>query len=534
MKGLRQHLALSLRLHFRNRMALLYGYLFPIVFLVAFWVLYRYEKVPLARHMGELLTVTVLGGACFGLPTTMVSERERGVWRRYRLAPIATGSLVASTAVARYIAVLTAGLIQLGIAMGFGMPLPHHPIELWLAFSFVTFAFIGLGLVIAMLADNVPAVQGLGQCIFLPMLIIGGVAVPLSSLPNWALHVSAFFPGRYAVDAMQACVTGTGLGLVGFNLLALALIGAAGCFAGAKLFRWESQQRFWAMPGKPWVALALAAWLGVGALAEARGRVLLTTQNEPAAAPIAAAAPVPPRRAVLPSPALSVEEQANRRSQASSTAPRPNSGAAAAAAPRKTAPAPVGAPAPTGSTSAPVSTAGVEHPQASICPSSPASWQLVTLKNIDDDLVFDRGLPPDSGIVTPIARDDEQPDPDVEQKLQTFINGLMQWPAGRSADPIQRVRNYLYAAGVPDVFQMSIERFVPWYVFDAISQQSPQGDLVKILYWIACHPDSGADPAVQDMRALGLPGLPADVEEVRNRAALYGVKLLGRLLGRIK
>jgi hypothetical protein len=176
----------------------------------------------------------------------------------------------------------------------------------------------------------------------------------------------------------------------------------------------------------------------------------------------------------------------------------------------------------------------VEHPQASICPSSPASWQLVTLKNIDDDLVFDRGLPPDSGIVTPIARDDEQPDPDVEQKLQTFINGLMQWPAGRSADPIQRVRNYLYAAGVPDVFQMSIERFVPWYVFDAISQQSPQDDLVKILYWIACHPDSGADPTVQDMRALGLPGLPADVEEVRNRAALYGVKLLGRLLGRIK
>ena len=79
----------SLRLHFRNRMALLYSYLFPTIFLVAFWVLYRHERVPLARHMGELLTVTALGGACFGLPTTMVSERERGVWRRYRLAPVA-------------------------------------------------------------------------------------------------------------------------------------------------------------------------------------------------------------------------------------------------------------------------------------------------------------------------------------------------------------------------------------------------------------------------------------------------------------
>src|SRR4249919_3106762 len=110
-----QQLRINLTLHYRNKMALIYSYLFPLIFLLAFYVLYRHEKVILARHMGELLTVSVLGGACFGLPTTLVSERERGVWRRYRLAPIATGSLVASTAVARYIAVLTAGLIQLGI-----------------------------------------------------------------------------------------------------------------------------------------------------------------------------------------------------------------------------------------------------------------------------------------------------------------------------------------------------------------------------------------------------------------------------------
>ena len=90
MDALLHQLAISLRLHARNKMALLYSYLFPTIFLVAFWVLYRFEQVPLVRHMGELLTVTALGGACFGLPTTMVSERERGVWRRYRLTPVST------------------------------------------------------------------------------------------------------------------------------------------------------------------------------------------------------------------------------------------------------------------------------------------------------------------------------------------------------------------------------------------------------------------------------------------------------------
>src|SRR6266581_6575648 len=233
MNGLLQQFGVNLRLYFRNKMGMFYGYLFPAIFLLAFWVLYRNEPIPLARHMGQLLTVTILGGACLGMPTTMVSERERGVWRRYRLTPVSTRSLVASTVILRYFIVITAGLLQLALAMSIGMPLPRHPLELWLAFTFVAFAFLGVGLVVAAMADNVPTVQALGQCIFLPMLIVGGVAVPLGSLPNWALHVSAFFPGRYAVEALQSCITGNGMGTSRFDFLALLLIGVAGFNAGA-------------------------------------------------------------------------------------------------------------------------------------------------------------------------------------------------------------------------------------------------------------------------------------------------------------
>ena len=84
--------------------------------------------------------------------------------------------------------------MQLGLAMLIGMPAPRHPFDLFVAFTCVSLAFLGLGLVIATMADNVPAVQALGQCIFLPMLIIGGVAVPLESLPDWAQHVVGVLP----------------------------------------------------------------------------------------------------------------------------------------------------------------------------------------------------------------------------------------------------------------------------------------------------------------------------------------------------
>src|SRR5690606_7792248 len=86
-----QYASLTVRLNVRNRMALLYGYLFPLVFLLAFAIIYRHDPEPLTARLGALLTVTALGGACFGLPTTIVAERERGVWRRYRASPRSAG-----------------------------------------------------------------------------------------------------------------------------------------------------------------------------------------------------------------------------------------------------------------------------------------------------------------------------------------------------------------------------------------------------------------------------------------------------------
>jgi len=522
----------SLNLHFRNRMALIYSYLFPTIFLIAFWVLYRYDRVPLARHMGELLTVTALGGACFGLPTTMVSERERGVWRRYRLAPVGTGTLLASTVAARYVLLVLAGLLQVALAMAIGMPLPNHPIDLWIAFTFVAFALLGLGLVIATLADNVPAVQALGQCIFLPMLIIGGVAVQLSSLPDWAQHVSAFFPGRYAVEAMQTAVTGQGLRVMGFSLLALLLIGLAGFVAGIRQFRWDAEQRFAQRSGKGWVAMALVAWAAVGLLAESRGRIGPIDIVPEYATPLS-----PPRTTIAA--ATSSSSSSVPSSTTTTIPPEPP-------APEPKASAPAAPPPPTTSSERSTSTVPgkpstekeVKEPAT---PSTsgpppllpePASWRAVTPAHIDE-IVFPR-LPSDSGVVSPIARLDEPIDPEVETDLEEIRTKLATWGPGQVADPVQRVRNVLYVAAVPDVFQVPLERYVPHVVFERLQADVPKDDLIKVLYWVATHPNGGDDSAVDDLRSAGLKvNGPSDMDQTRERVMLYALKLLGRLVGKI-
>ena len=161
---------------------------------------------------------------------------------------------------------LSAGVLQTVVAVAVGTPLPSRLFDLWLAFTLVCVAFLGLGLLITMLADTVPAAQALGQVVFLPMLIVGGVAVPLQSLPAWVQHVAAALPGRHAVDALDAAISGRGLAVLGPDVAALAVMGVASGLAAIAIFRWDVAQRVGVLRTLLSVGLAVGSWITVGAV----------------------------------------------------------------------------------------------------------------------------------------------------------------------------------------------------------------------------------------------------------------------------
>jgi ABC-type polysaccharide/polyol phosphate export permease len=269
-----RHFLLVLELNFRSKQAIVYGYVVPIIFLIAFGSVFRAETPLLLGQMGQLLTITILGGACFGLPTSLVAERELGIWRRYRLLPVPTGSLVLDVLVARVLIVLSAAALQIGVAhLLYGTPIPVHVIQAALGILVVTASFLGVGLVVAAIANDVPAVQAMGQCLFLPMIMIGGVGIPLQALPAWAQVFSGFMPGRYAVDALQLAYSDQrGIWGAGFSVMALVVIGGAANIAGVRLFRWDKGHPVGRVAW-PWVASALLAWIVVGLSAAAAGRL---------------------------------------------------------------------------------------------------------------------------------------------------------------------------------------------------------------------------------------------------------------------
>lgn len=269
MRGLLHHFRTTLVLNCRNRQALIFGYAVPIFFLIAFAAIFGTKPSQVGAKIGELLTINAMGGACFGMAITMVGERERGVWRRYRLTPLSSGAFVLSTALARYLIILSSMLLQfIAAKLIYGVPLPQHPFDLFVAVSLAAIAFIGIGLVITSIASSVGAVQALSQSLFLPMIMIGGVGVPIEGLkPLWVQDISLFLPGRYAVEAIQRSYASVaGIDLLAFRPLALLVIGAVAVLAGWKLFRWEPGERLrpsvWA-----WLGFVIAAWITIGVVA---------------------------------------------------------------------------------------------------------------------------------------------------------------------------------------------------------------------------------------------------------------------------
>jgi hypothetical protein len=172
-------------------------------------------------------------------------------------------------------------------------------------------------------------------------------------------------------------------------------------------------------------------------------------------------------------------------------------------------------------------------PGEPLVPNAPQTWQAVTVADVERDLVFDR-LPPDGGVVTPIAEAGMYPEQEVADQIGALADVLVAWLPGHVSDPVQRTRNLLFVTAVVDVAQMPMEPYLPEIVYGEIRQRLSSSDLLKVLYWIAVHPDQGSIPSVEEFRSLGLRQVSPDTEELRNRAAIYGVKLLGRLTGHIR
>jgi len=171
----------------------------------------------------------------------MLLLRQRGLWRRFRAAPLSKATLLGSRAVSA----MLIGILILVVVFTFARIVFDVRIEgsvagfvvVCAAFSLMTAAY---GLLIAAVGKTPEAARGLATLATLLMVMLSGAWVPSFVFPQWLQQVTKAVPARWAMDGIDA-MTWRGLGFEEALLPIAVLLGCAVVFGAIAIwrFRWE-------------------------------------------------------------------------------------------------------------------------------------------------------------------------------------------------------------------------------------------------------------------------------------------------------
>ncbi len=179
--------------------------------------------------------------ACIDLAIGMLLERQQGLWKRLRAAPLSRGMLLAGKGTSGALI----ALMTLGVTFAFGMVVFRIRVEgSWLGFLAVCVATAmmasSFGLLVAALGKTPQATRGVAILAVLLMVMLGGAWVPAFVFPAWLQRVTLAIPARWAVDGLDA-TTWRGASLVATLPTIGALVAFAGLFGALAVarFRWD-------------------------------------------------------------------------------------------------------------------------------------------------------------------------------------------------------------------------------------------------------------------------------------------------------
>jgi ABC-2 type transport system permease protein len=171
----------------------------------------------------------------------MLLERQRGLWKRLRSAPVSKFTLLAGKAASGAIISLMILLVCFAFAMiVFGVRIQGSILGFFAVAVACAVMASTFGLLVAALGNSPATARGITTLAVLMMVMLGGAWVPSFIFPAWLQQFTLAVPVRWAVDGLDA-MTWRGIGLSGAVWPTLVLLGFAVAFSGiaASRFKWE-------------------------------------------------------------------------------------------------------------------------------------------------------------------------------------------------------------------------------------------------------------------------------------------------------
>ena len=243
MNAFPQHFSFEFRTGIRNRSLLLMTYLFPLLVYVLLGALMTAVN-PMFREtmIPAMIIFATMSGTLLSLPSALVTARKAGIFRSYKIngVPAISILLIPALSVLLHLVVITV-IITFTAPLAFNAPLPVNWFGFVLTFILIVAVCAGLGLLIGVVSSSSQTTVLLGQILFLPSMLLGGLMLPTSILPDALRKIAMLLPTTYAMNAFR----GLALGLpTDYNpVWSVAVLAASTVLAfglALYLFNWNS------------------------------------------------------------------------------------------------------------------------------------------------------------------------------------------------------------------------------------------------------------------------------------------------------
>ena len=269
-----------MRLALRNRLFIFFSLVMPLFFFFLYAGFFgKGNPRTVAYLLGPVIALTVMG-SFWGLSTALVTFREQGILRRFRLAPVTSGDLLASSIAANYLLTLPTVATELVLAR-----LVYHVqdfgnlLSVWVLVTVGTTSFASLGLVVASVANTMQETQIICQIIWFALIGLSGATLPFPSLPHVVQRIGVFLPATYLVLALQkAFLYHAAAWELLMEITALLAWAVLTFFMAAKLFRWEPEEKVTGN-AKAWAAATILPFVLLGVWENHYGGVRSQSQS---------------------------------------------------------------------------------------------------------------------------------------------------------------------------------------------------------------------------------------------------------------
>ncbi|NYG07043.1 ABC-2 type transport system permease protein [Phycicoccus badiiscoriae] len=253
---------LELKMYFREKEAVFFSFVFPIMMLAMFSVIFSHqfsdkgdtEGVNAARFfLPGMVAAGVMLTSFQSMALSVAVERDDGTLKRLRSTPmppvayfLGKVGLVALTSLAQF------ALLIAMARLAFGVQLPTDAGH-WLTFAWVFLLGVATGTVLGIAYSSLASSsRSVGAVVIAPTLIlqfISGVYFAFTDLPLWLKQVASVFPLKWIAQGMRSVFFPgdwqtremAGTWEPGRTAVVLAVWLLAGLLVCARTFRWTKR-----------------------------------------------------------------------------------------------------------------------------------------------------------------------------------------------------------------------------------------------------------------------------------------------------